>query len=274
LIATAFVFLLSIVRWHTFNARAAAALAGLGAFALLTAYTRQGFVPPVVATTPRYLWLNSFFVVAALIEVVRRVAAVRTIATIGTIIVVAGAVTLVGNLRSYHAQVVTGAHTTRTYLTAVEAIPNRINRRRVVPVSYIPVSVGAYLTAVRQLGSPINAVSSSQLGTEADRLGADQWMITDLGLGFEAVTAPPTTTCTTIGPPFARRGFEVHGPSTVLVQPGTAPVDWTIRRLASAGAPQNPIPPGNIEALHIPHDHSSRPWHVQIAGPAAVSLCR
>jgi hypothetical protein len=274
LIATAIVFVLSIVHWHTFNARAAAALAGLGAFALLTAYTRQGFVPPVVATTPRYLWLNSFFVVAALIEVIRRVAAVRTIATIGTIIVVVGAVTLVGNLRSYHAQVVTGAHTTRSYLTAVEAIPNRINRRRLLPVSYIPVSVGAYLTAVRHLGSPIDTVSASELGTEADRAGADEWMITDLGLGFEPAGAARTAACTTIEPVVARDGFEVHGPSTIVVQSGTAPVAWTIRRLASVGAPQNPIPPGNLEALHIPHDHSSRPWHVQIAGPAAVSLCR
>ena len=274
LIATAIVFLLSIVRWHTFNARAAAALAGLGAFVLLTAYTRQGFFPPVVATTPRYLWLNAFFVVAALIEVIRRAPAIRTIATIGAIIVVVGAITLVGNLRSYHAQVVAGAHTTRTYLTAVEAIPNRVNRRRLLPVSYIPVSVGAYLTAVRHLGSPITSVSSRQLGTPADRTGADEWMITDLGLGFEPVTTPPTTACTTLDQLVARRGFAVHGPSTILVQPGSAPVEWTIRRLASAGAPQNPIPPGGLEALHIPSDHSSRPWHVQIRGAAAVSLCR
>jgi len=274
LAGTVILFALAIVRWHSFNARAAAALAGFGAFALLTAYTRQGFVPPVVATTPRYLWLDSFFLVAALVEVMRPIRSIRYVAVVGAVLVIVGGVTLVGNLRSYHEQVVTGAHTTRTYLTAVEAIPDRINRRRLLPVSYIPVSVGAYLTAVHHLGSPIpDNLPSSQLGTEADRAGADKWMITDLGLEFQPVPAPPSSGCTQLAAGVAARGLEVRGPATVLVQPTTAPVAWTLRRLARNGVPQGSIPPGALESLQIPRDDSSRPWHVQIAAPATVSVC-
>ena len=273
LVATATLFLLSVVRWHTFNARAAAALAGLAAFALLTAYTRQGFVPPVVATTPRYLWLDAFFLVAAVIEVLRGVETIRFVAVAGAVLVVVGAVTLVGNLRSYHHQVVTGAHTTRTYLTAVEAIPDRVNRRRVLPVSYIPVRVGAYLTATRHLGSPIHHVTSRQLGTEADRAGADQWMIADLGLRFVPVASPPPSGCSAVSPLAAPRGIAVQGPARILVQAGAAPVDWSIRRLARGGVAQPPIPPGTLEELQIPRDHSTLPWLARISGAASVAIC-
>ena len=241
LVATAVLFAVSILRWHTFNARAAAALAGLAAFALLTAYARRGFVPPVAATTPRYLWLNAFFLVAAVAEVLRgRTHSVVPVLA-GTVIVVVGAVTLVGNLRDYNQQVVTDAHTTRTYLTAVQAIPDRINpRRNLITLSYITISVGAYLDAIRHLGSPLSSLTLRGLGSQADRATADDWMITDLGLGFAPDSAPPGAGCSVVLPSVAQGGFSTHGPSTIVVRTANAPAAWSIARLARLGAPTQP----------------------------------
>jgi hypothetical protein len=275
LAATALVFALSVVRWHTFNARAAGALAAVGAFALLTSYTRAGFVPPVAATTPRYLWFNAFFLVAALVEVVRGPQPSWLVAFAGAAIVVVGAITLVGNLQSYNRQVVTYKRTVRTYLVAVEAIPDRIDRRRKLPVSYVPVRVGEYLAAVRHVGSPIVGVRLRELGTAHDRMTADGWMIHDLGLRFAPVGSESSGVCRTVQPAAAMRGFDVRGPGTVIVHTAEGPATWSIRRLAAQfGTPMGPIPQGELETLHFPADHSTLPWHVHVEGPGvSVSTC-
>jgi hypothetical protein len=275
LAAAAVIFTLSIVRWHTFNARAAGALAAVGAFALLTSYTRAGFVPPVVATTPRYLWFNAFFLVAALVEVVRGLRLSWPVALAGAAIVIVGAITLVGNLQSYNRQVVTYKRTVRTYLVAVEAIPNRMNPRRTLPVSYIPVHVGQYLTAVHHLGSPIVGVQLRDLGTAHDRMTADGWMIHDLGLRFVPVRSSPSSACTSVQPATAMQGFDVRGPTTVVVHTGVGPAAWSIRRLATTfSPPMGRIPPGEIEMLRLPADPSTFPWHLRVQGlDVSVSTC-
>jgi hypothetical protein len=275
LVATAVLFTLSIVRWHTFNARAAGALAAVLAFALLTSYTRAGFVPPVLATTPRYLWFNGFFLVVAVVEVVSGLHVRWPAALVGTLVVVVGAVTLVGNLRDYHDQVVTYGRTVRTYMVAVDAIPDRIGQQRVIPFSYITVRVGAYLTAIRHLGSPLGPVTLRALGSEHDRSTADSWMIHDLDLRFRTVSVAPGS-CAAVPPSVAARDLATRGPVTVVVRAGSTPVVWSLRRLAvrfhtAAGS----LAPGDAATLTIPPDHSSLPWHVRIQGAAAsVSVCR
>jgi hypothetical protein len=273
--ATAGVFTLSIVRWRTFNARAAAALTAIAVFALLTSFTRAGFVPPVPATTPRFLWVNGFFLVVALLEVVRGRRLSPFVALVGTVIVAVGAVTLVGNLRTYHRQAVDNKRSVRTFLVATEAIPNRIDRHRVLPVSYIPVRVGDYLRAVRHLGSPVRSVGLRDLGTDHDRTTADGWMIHDLGLSFAPIRAEPGEECTAVVPQAAERGFEVHGPETVVVRAGATPVTLSLRRLALRfGAPVGQVAAGEVAALRIPGDRSLLPWHVRVEGiGASVSTC-
>jgi hypothetical protein len=269
------VFTLSVVRWRTFNARAGSALAAVAAFALLSSVTRAGFVPPVLATTPRYLWFNAFFLVVALVEVARGRRLPPVVAVVGAAIVIVGAVTLVGNLRTYHRHVVAYAHSVRTYLVATEAIPDQINPRRVLPVSYIPVRVGDYLPAIRHLGSPIRGVGLRDLGSEHDRTTADGWMIHDLNLGFVPIASGPTLGCRALPDATAEHGFEARGPTTVVVRAGATPVSWSIRRLAARfGAPAGQLVAGELGALRIPADHSPLPWHVRIEGTAAsVSTC-
>jgi hypothetical protein len=270
------VFTLSIIRWRTFNARAAGALAAIASFAVLTSYTRAGFIPPVPPTTPRYLWLNAFFVVAALIEVVRGRRLSPLVAVVAAVIVAVGSITLVSNLRSYHGQVIAYKHSIRTFLVATEAIPDRINRRRVIPVSYIPVRAGDYLAAVRHLGSPIVGLGLNDLGSERDRSTADGWMIHDLGLHFVPLASAPAGRCSAVPPVTAEHGLVVRGPTTVILQGGTTAVSWSIRRLARRfSAPHGQTLPHALEGLSIPADHSSFPWHLRIKGQGiAVSLCR
>jgi hypothetical protein len=275
IVVTVGVFTLSIVRWRTFNARAAGALAAVAAFALLTSYTRAGFVPPVLATTPRYLWFNSFFIVVALVEVARGRRLPPFVALVGTVVVVVGAVTLVGNLHTYHRHVVAYAHSVRTYLVATEAIPDQINPRRVLPVSYIPVRVGDYLPAVRHLGSPTRGVGLRDLGSEHDRTTADGWMIHDLNLGFVPIASEPAPGCRALSLATAEQGFDVRGSTTVVVRAGATPVSWSIRRLAVRfGTPAGQLAAGELGALRISADRLSLPWHVRIEGtPASISTC-
>jgi hypothetical protein len=275
LVATVGVFMLSILRWRTFNARAGAALTAVAAFALLTSLTRAGFIPPVPPDTPRFLWVNGFFLVVALIEVVRGRRLSPFVALVGTVIVAVGAATLVGNLRTYHRNGVESKLSVRTFLVATEAIPNRIDRRRILPVSYIPVRVGDYLPAVRHLGSPVRGIALRDLGTEHDRTSADGWMIHDLGLRFAPVRAEPGEECTAVEPGAAERGFEVRGPETVIVRAGATPATWSLRRLALRfGPPAGEIAAGELGALRIPRDHSSLAWHVRVEGVgASVSTC-
>ena len=120
LAATAAVFALAIVRWHTLNARAVAALAAAAAFAALTGYSaRHGSLPAIPADTPRYLWLNAFLIVAALVEVVRGRRLPPVVTVVAAALVAVGAITLVGNLRSYHHEVVQYKRSTRTFMVAV-----------------------------------------------------------------------------------------------------------------------------------------------------------
>jgi hypothetical protein len=275
LVVTVAVFMLSLLRWRTFNARAAAALIAVAVFALLTSLTRAGFVPPVPPDTPRFLWVNGFFLVVALIEVVRGRRLSPVVALVGTVIVAVGAVTLLGNLRTYHSNAMESKRAVRTYLVATEAIPNRIDHRRVLPVSYIPVRVGDYLPAMRHLGSPIRGIGLRDLGTRRDRTIADGWMINDLGLRFTPVGAEPGEACTAVAPRAAERGFEVRGPETIVVRAGDTPATWSLRRLALGfGPPAGEIAVRELGALRIPRDRSLLPWHVRVEGVgASVSTC-
>src|SRR5262249_1741043 len=143
--AMSVVFALAILRWHTFNARCAAALVSVVVFAGLTGYTAiHGFLPALPADTPRYLWVNAFLIVTAVVEVLRGRRLSPTVAVVGTVVVLLGAVTLVGNLRTYHREVVQYKHSTRTFLVATEAIPDRIDRHRILPLSYNLVRTGDY----------------------------------------------------------------------------------------------------------------------------------
>jgi hypothetical protein len=276
-IAAGVIFLLALTRWHTFNARAAGALTAMVVFAALTGYAaRHGSLPAVAADTPRYLWVDAFFIVAALVEVIRplRISAVVPVG-VAAVVLVVGAVTLVGNLRSYHEEVVRYKHTTRTFMLAVEAIPDRIDRQRIMPFSFNVVRAGQYLTAVNHLGSPLRGVTLHDLGTESERSSADGWMIQDLGLAVTPTVAVSDAGCTTVSRA-AIQDLRLPRSATVRVRAGTGPADVSLRRLAGRfPAPLGQVPDGVVGQLRIPRDHSTLPWFVRVRGAGATALvCR
>ncbi|HWW44086.1 MAG TPA: hypothetical protein VN180_03370, partial [Acidimicrobiia bacterium] len=264
-------------RWHTFNARAAGALTAMVVFAALTGYAaRHGSLPAVAADTPRYLWVDAFFIVAALVEVIRplRLSAAIPVG-VAAVVLVVGAVTLVGNLRSYHEEVVRYKHTTRTFMVAVEAIPGHIDRQRIMPFSFNIVRAGQYLTAVDHLGSPLRGVTRHDLGTESERSSADGWMIQDLGLAVTPPVTPPDAACTSV-PTAAIQDLRLPRSATILVRAGTGPADLSLRRLAARfPAPLGEVSDGAVGQLRIPRDDSTLPWFLRVRGPGATAVvCR
>jgi hypothetical protein len=275
--ATAVVLWLAITRWHTFNARAAGALAGMVSFTALTAYSRIGIIPPIPPDTGRYLFVNAFFLVVALVECARGVRIAWPVVVVGAASVVLSVGVLVGNLRTYHDEVVAYKHTVRTYMIATEAIPDRIDPERIMPLSYIVVRTGEYLDAVDHLGSPLGGVGLEDLGVEADRAAADLWMVEDLDLRVVPTEPAPNEDCRVIPVDRATEDFTVGGGGKVLVQAGDSPATVRLRRLARgfdrdlAGE----VAPGATGSVTIPADQSSLSWHVRVVGtPETVEVCR
>jgi hypothetical protein len=274
--ATLVVFALAIVRWRTFNARAAAALAAVAVFAGLTGYTApRGTLPAIPADTPRYLWVNAFLVVTAYVEVMRGRRLSPVVAIVGAVVVSVGAITLVQNLRTYHHEVVQYKHSTRTFIVATEAIPDRIDRHRILPLSYNIVRTGDYLAAVKHFGSPLKGVGLHDLGTEADRKRADGWMIHDLGLGLAPASVQTTTACAPVTPA-AQRDISLRGPAAIVARAGAGPAVLSLRRLSQGfDSPIGQIEAGTMASLRIPADRSPLPWHIRLDGvTASLAVCR
>lgn len=277
LVATVAAFGLAIFRWKTFNARAFGALVGFAAFVALTAYSRIGIVPAIPADTGRYIWLNAFFGVVALVEIARGRNLTPFVIVASAMIVALGAVTLVGNLQEYNRQVRLNERATRTFIVAAEAIPDHIDRTRIIrPFSYIPVRVGQYLTAVAHLGSPLGRVRAGDLGTEEERATADGWMIHDLHLRLAAVDSESASPCRPVTRPADESGFAVRGTTAVVVRAGATPARVSLRRLVRHfHVTLGQVAPGETGELSLPADRSQLPWYVQVLGSgASVSACR
>ncbi len=273
LVAYAVVMVVAATRWHTFDARATGALAGGVSFIVLTSITRIGIVPAIPPETGRYLWVNGFFFVAALLHVLRGRRLPWSAYVIALVIVVVGAGVLVSNLRKYHDQVVAYGRSTRTYEVAVEAMPDRVDRTRIMPLSFIVVRAGDYVDAIRHLGSAIPHVTLDDLGVEADRHNADSWMVQDeaVAAGARPVSAPGPGPCTALDP----HDGEAAAGTVVVVSAGGEPVGIELRRLARTfdGNAVVTVPAGATVALPLPADHGRFPWHVRADGATSVVRC-
>lgn len=269
--ATAAIVLLAISRWHTFTPRAAGALAAAAAFAVLTAYGRseQGLISEAAS---RYLWVVAFFIVVAMADCLRGVRLPRLTTTIVAMLAVVNAVVLIGHLRDTHDQRLAYQAGIRPYLAATEAIPRDIDRTRVLPLSFKPITTGEYLDAIAHVGS-VYPERSRSLGRENSRLTADQWMISDLELRFAPVASAPTQ-CQPIGDgPVVRTAVPAR--TMLLITTSDGPVSVRMRRFAAtfANPPVATLPPYTQHVLTIAGDRSSRPWQLQLTHPAEMSRC-
>jgi hypothetical protein len=296
LAAFATVVVASLFRWRSFDARAASALAGFGAFVVLTALGRQGLgvggnhLPSIPPAENRYLFVNDLFLLSAVAAMVgpalRRAASsgpeldldrrrlARAALVVGALgLVAANGVSLGRQVADKRDDQLVYQRSARTYLLGAELAGSRADRGRVLPINFISVTTGAYLGLVARTSSPLPGQPDlSSLGTAHDRQQADAWLIADLGLRLE----PPGPGTLAAGPCLG--GSEAPSGSTVVVRAGLGPTGSVgVRRLAGPGdaTTLGTLAPGEVRVIHLPPDpRPGPPWHIDVSGAAAsVEVC-
>jgi hypothetical protein len=210
-VGAAFVVLMVVaLRRGSFSARSAGALAAAMAFVGLTAITRLDVVPTIPPDELRYGWtIGAFLVLAAVSMWPPRRSDERTsarwLAPSGAIVVAVvlaiGGWRLVQGMDRWADQVAASAPGLRSVLYATEAAgEDRVDPAVVLPLSYVPVTTGAYLDAVADVGSPLEGASLEEIGGRADqREAAERVFFDSVELGWESAPEPgqpPSADCT------------------------------------------------------------------------------
>ncbi len=175
-------FAFAATRWRSVDPRVLGALSAPVAFAALTAYTRLGVVPAIPPDEFRYRWTIAAFVVLAVVSAWRRPdslcwptpAAATVFATLSLVVAI-GAALVARDATRWAEMVERAAPGLRAELYAAEAVGNRVDSDHVLPLSYVPVTLGSYLGAVADVGSPLDGHNPADFGGSADhRRSADR----------------------------------------------------------------------------------------------------
>lgn len=272
------VLVLLAIRSGSFGGRAAGALAAAATFAGLTAWTRLDVVPSIPPDELRYGWtIGAYLVLAAVSMAPARPPGARTAGAVepdaspsgrargswpaAALIVLAGLVLLAGawklldGMRDWTDQVADAAPGLRSVLYATEAAGvERVDPDVVLPLSYVPVTTGAYLRAVADVGSPLAGARASQIGGRADqREVAEEVYFGSVELGLES---PPTTVDAPVEG-CAESLAGVPGQRIALV-PAAEPVAGTatlsLARFATSPARELEVRGGSSSFLALPRD--------------------
>lgn len=218
-------FAVATLRWRSVDARTIAALAAPLLFVALTAYTRLGVVPAIPPDEFRYRWTIAAFLVFAIVSAWRQPhppllpAILRPAAAIAVILVVfAGAAIVVRDAHRWAEMVRAAAPGLRVELFAAEAVGDRVEPDHVLPLSYVPVTLGGYLAAVADVGSPLDGhLASGYGGSVEHRRSADRLLA--------LLPARPGTDASTDCAPIDAADLRVAPGTTVIVSaaPGATP---------------------------------------------------
>jgi hypothetical protein len=275
LVATGALVAVAALRWKTFDRRALAITLTLLGFLVLTGAGRSNagqkfHVPPIAADSDRYLWVNAILLICLTVHLLRgrRLPAVAIIAAAG-LTIVNGAV-LTDRLYHYRDTPVSNAAGIRSYLVAVDAVGDKVDRSRPMPMGFIPVSTAEYLGLARHYGSPVAGISLDALGNEESRVGADGWIVHDLGIRVHVgggSTQPACAALDAAGPD----GATVKAPASVVIRATDEPVMVLVRRLATRfdAPPIGEVPAGATGVVDLSLDHSGAPWHLHVLGTGA-----
>jgi hypothetical protein len=190
-------FVLAAWRWRSLDARTLGALAAPATFILFTAVTRLDIVPAIPPDELRYSWAVAAYLVLAAVVAARRTpmfdvtvpsGAWIAAAAVALVVLGLGAVRLWDSMQDWNRQVAEARPGLSTVLFATEAIgADRIDPDVVIPLSYVPVTTGGYLSAAADVGSPIAEATAADLGGAAyNRQVADQLLVEQLGIRLEA----------------------------------------------------------------------------------------
>ena len=270
------------------------ALVILLAFWLLTAIS---FEPGREPHAPRYQYVG---VVLLLLVLGNALVGIRVRAS-AALALVAGAclatianLAVLGNRYQFLSDLTTKE---RGALAALELAGPRANPNLVIDrgnTDIIPLwslSVGPYLSAVHDFGSPTYDPSSLGRAPEKARAAADQILaLAELPMGTVhqrvPLGGPPPGVLGQAGPDASQRGscltlrsaggvspvITLPHPGVTVTPPGGARETITLRRFATSSFPVSRQLDGT-EALFNPVDGSSRPWQAQFRGPGPVRVC-
>jgi len=262
LLALAGLVVVSLLRWRESSfrnsARIAGAVAAPAAFVLLTAASRIDTVPAIPPDELRYGWTVGALLLLAAVACWRPTTADRSsLATlaipawvIGAFIVTASGVVLVGDLQRWVDEVAANTPGVRTNLYSAEVVgAARIDPDIVMPLSFVPVTTGRYLTAVAELGSPIESTAEEEFGGRADQLEvADRIVAESVPVNVESgrpAGAMPDSPCP--AELVAQPGAAVHFDS------GLSASSVTLRRFGDGALNRVDLPLGR-SVLRLPLD--------------------
>ncbi len=253
------------------------ALAMGGAFwflAALNAY--QDLRTP---TNGRYQFPGAVFVLLIAAELLRGVRMDRRVLAGATVVTTAAVVSGLFFLHDGYRRQKTESDLERSRLAALEiARPNLSPDTPVALELFTGFTAGAYFGAADAFGSPAYTESELASRSEADRLAADQFLASTLGIKLGATPLP-------------RRGggarclpmpASSNGTPAVALGPGdyslTAPVTQgagvRLGRFADLPAVDlGEVLPRQRISLRLPPDRSARPWRLAAIGSGPVIVC-
>lgn len=218
------------------------------AFIALTSVTRVETVPAIPPDELRYAWTIG---VGLLLVGVTAVATLRAderisqwraergstvllgAAAVWVVAIVAGAFVLWGSMRDWSEMVASSSPGIRSNLYAAEVLgPERADRAHVLPLSFEPVTTGAYLDAVAAVGSPMAGTAAEELGGSALlRTAADRQLVQQLPITAAPLDAAGAdlSGCAEVAPDDVSPGSELR----LTLADGAAPSAVRIARLAA-----------------------------------------
>lgn len=255
-------FALAAWRWRSLDARTLGALAAPATFILFTAVTRLDIVPAIPPDELRYSWAVAAYLVLAAVVAARRTpmfdvtvprGASIAAAAVAVVVLGLGAVRLWDSMQDWNRQVAEARPGLSTVLFATEAIgADRIDPDVVIPLSYVPVTTGGYLSAAADVGSPIAEATAADLGGAAyNRQVADQLLVEQLDLRAEPIEAPQ---CASSSASSATAAVTLQPGSVVELQGPFATPLRVSRFSAPEDARELPGPVDGLVQVRIPDD--------------------
>jgi hypothetical protein len=234
-------------------------------------------------TTNRYQYPGAVFLLLIVAELLRGVRPNRRALALGSAVTVLAVFSGIRFLHlGYENMRKPQSDLLRAQLAAIEIARDRLQPGLVVEQATTLIDAPSYLSAADSEGSPAYSESELASSTEAARFGADETLVSALGIQFGGEHGSPAggrgkgaTHCQTVSAtPTGYPGVSL-GPGEVVLRPQPhASTEVLLARFADEfQVYPGSLGPGHAGALTIPPDRSRRPWRLGLRGTGRVSVC-
>ncbi len=276
-LAVGFLVLLGLgaFRWKTFDGRVAGGLAAVATFSLLTAWTRIGIFPKIPPDEARYCWTVGAVLLLTSVQLLRNVKVPRpwSLVAAGALVatLVVNTYVLGQRLTTWDHQVRDAVTGVRTNLHTVEALGSKVPSDEVLPLSFIPVTAGDYLSMVRHFGSPVASFdpATDPLGSRDLRNRADELVVRVGGVALGPAAAQCVRALVYPPPEPVQQVVVPRGPATLGVCGFESGTEVRVSRFGD-GQVVGRVGPWETADLVLPGDDLGRPWTVRVDGDASL----